>query len=97
MKTIASLIAVVLLLSSCTTFDDGTTRMTARGDSQSSELLCKVRTETTDRAGTVTVTCTESRERIVTGGQGGTKMYQMVGTVAGLILSGVSIAIQALR
>jgi len=92
-----AIVLAALLLSSCTTFDDGTTRMTARGDSQSSELMCKVRTETTDSAGTVTVTCTESRERVVTGGQGGTKLYEMVGTVAGLFLSTASIVIQALR
>ncbi len=98
MRTIA--IVILALLVGCTTLDvekNGNTRMTARGDSQASDEHCKIRTVVTAPDGTVTETCTESRSRVATGGQGGTDMYKTIGTIAGLVLSGVSIAIQALR
>ena len=96
MKTIASLIAV-LFLSSCTTMDiekNGDFRATARGDSQSSELRCETMEWDDEGNRTGGTNCIE---RVITGGQGGAKVYEMVGTIAGLFFSVASVVIQALR
>ena len=87
-------ILLLLLLVGCTTLDDGSMRLTARGDSQASTLQCE--TMEWDKDGN-RIGGTNCVERVVTGGQGGTKVYEMVGTVAGLFFSVASVVIQALR
>ncbi len=82
------LLAVLLitLCLGCSTLTD--TRMTARGDAAATVRTCEV--FTIDNG---VETCTKMREREVVGGQGSDKLYEMVG----IIMSGISIMLQALR
>lgn len=88
-------IALAALTLGCTTLtaQDGT-RITARGDSQTSELRCETMefNEDGDR-----VSGTNCVERVSTGGKGGSKLYEVIGQFAALLFSAVSVAIQASR
>ncbi len=93
MKYLVTALLATLLLSGCTTFDDGTIRMTARGESEASEVRCEMLTIHPDG----TRECSNSIERRAEGGKGSMEIYELIGTVAGFVFSGVSILLQALR
>jgi len=99
MRWAAALLAAITLLSGCASLNsDGTTvGARASGDSSATDVICKGRVEKTDPDGTVTVSCEESRERTVVGGNGSAEFYKTIGTFVSVMASIASIAIQAMR
>lgn len=98
MKTLAVLACVLTLSIGCASLDGN--ELSASGDSSAYVYDGDMTTTTTtapDGTKTVIEVCTNCTKREVVGGSGSADLYKMFATFFSIVLSGVSIAIQALK